>query len=102
MIECAKKVFGEMKQNGLHPTIATYVILVNDFDLTKNPLEVRVIQEEIQQRIIAKSMEGGTNPFVHDEGLLDSLVEFFMRATLLGYLDTQELIKINLCNISVR
>ena len=82
MIERAKKVFGEMKEHGLHPTVATYGSLVNAFDLAKKPLEARVIWEEINQRITAKSMEGGTEPLVPDEGLLDSLVEIFVRAAL--------------------
>lgn len=82
MIERAKKVFGEMKEHGLHPTVATYGSLVNAFDLAKKPLEARVIWEEIKQRITAKSMEGGTETLVPDEGLLDSLVEIFVRAAL--------------------
>lgn len=82
MIERAKKVFGEMKEHRLHPTVATYGSLVNGFNLAKRPLEARVIWEEIKERITAKSREGGTAPLVPDEGLLDSLLEIFVRAAL--------------------
>lgn len=82
MIERAKKVFEEMKEHGLHPTVATYGSLVNAFNLAKRPLEARVIWEEIKGRITDKSREGGTEPLVPDEGLLDSLVEIFVRAAL--------------------
>lgn len=82
MIERAKKVFEEMKEHGLHPTVATYGSLVNAFNLAKRPLEARVIWEEIKGRITDKSRQGGTEPLVPDEGLLDSLVEIFVRAAL--------------------
>ncbi|GLJ07099.1 hypothetical protein SUGI_0058250 [Cryptomeria japonica] len=94
MMEHAKKVFQQMKEKGFHPTVATYGSLVNGFVRAQKPVEALALWPEIKERTREKCVGGGTESFVPDLGILDSLVEicvraaFFKRALeILAYMD---------------
>eukprot|EP01018_Ginkgo_biloba_P009057 Gb_16885 [translate_table: standard] len=79
LIEDAKKVFQQMKEQNLHPTVATYGSLVNGFARAQKPGEALVLWNEIKERTMAKSGEGGIEPLEPDEGLFNSLVDICVR-----------------------
>lgn len=80
LMDDAKNIFLQMKEQKLHPTVATYGSLVNGFAKARKPGEALVLWKEIQERTMAKNGEDGVEPLEPDEILLDSLVDICVRA----------------------
>lgn len=80
LMDDAKNIFLQMKEQKLHPTVATYGSLVNGFAKARKPGEALVLWKEIQERTMAKNGEDGVEPLEPDEVLLDSLVDVCVRA----------------------
>lgn len=80
LMDDAKNIFVQMKEQKLHPTVATYGSLVNGYAKARKPGEVLILWKEIQERTMAKNGEDGVEPLEPDEVLLDSLVDICVRA----------------------
>ncbi|KAL3676741.1 hypothetical protein R1sor_026689 [Riccia sorocarpa] len=75
----AKESFVRMKEEGFHPTVATYGSLVRGFASAGEAGEALVLWKEIEERIMAT--EGAEiQPLEPDGGLFDSLVDTCVRA----------------------
>ncbi|KAL2608668.1 hypothetical protein R1flu_027241 [Riccia fluitans] len=75
----AKESFMKMKEEGFHPTVATYGSLVKGYASAGQAGEALVLWKEIEERIMAK--EGDEiQPLEPDGGLFDSLVDTCVRA----------------------
>ncbi|KAG2721344.1 hypothetical protein I3760_02G077800 [Carya illinoinensis] len=86
LIEEAKKIITRMKDNGLHPNVATYGSLANGIALARKPGEALLLWNEVKERCRVKK-EGESSdslstppPLKPDEGLLDTLADICVRA----------------------
>ncbi|KAG6547602.1 hypothetical protein Mapa_011051 [Marchantia paleacea] len=79
MMDEAKDKFIEMKEQGFHPTVATYGSLVKGYASAGQAGEALVIWKEIQERTVAKK-GGEVQPLEPDGGLFDCLVDTCVRA----------------------
>lgn len=84
LIEEAKKVIEKMKENGLHPDVATYGSLANGIAFARRPGEALLLWNEVKERCRVDK-EGGKSessfaPLKPDEGLLDTLADICVRA----------------------
>ncbi|XP_031484614.1 pentatricopeptide repeat-containing protein At3g09650, chloroplastic [Nymphaea colorata] len=77
LIEEGKKVFKRMKENGVHPTVATYGSLANAIAIARKPGEALLLWNEIKQRC---NGEVEAPPLKPDEGLLGTLADICVRA----------------------
>lgn len=78
-MEAAKQSFANMKEEGSHPSVATYGHLVKGFSTAGDAGEVLVLWKEIQERTMAKKGDE-IEPLEPDGGLLDALVDTCLRA----------------------
>ncbi|BFI24604.1 protein MpPPR_16 [Marchantia polymorpha subsp. ruderalis] len=79
MMDEAKDNFTEMKEQGFHPTVATYGSLVKGYASAGQAGEALVIWKEIQERVLAKKGDE-VQPLEPDGGLFDCLVDTCVRA----------------------
>ncbi|CAM6110131.1 unnamed protein product [Calypogeia fissa] len=78
-MDSAKQSFIQMKNEGFHPSVATYGSLVKGFSAAGKAGEVLVLWNEIQERTMAKKGDE-VEPLEPDGGLLDCLVDTCLRA----------------------
>ncbi|KAI4300232.1 hypothetical protein L6164_033630 [Bauhinia variegata] len=84
LVEEAKKVIQKMKDNGLHPDVATYGSLANGIALARKPGEALLLWNEVKERCGGKlegeKTDSSLPPLKPDEGLLDTLADICVRA----------------------
>ncbi|KAI3474683.1 hypothetical protein Pfo_029868 [Paulownia fortunei] len=86
LVDEAKSIIQEMKDNGVYPNVATYGSLANGIALARKPGEALLLWNEIKERCGIKN-EGEESssssilpPLKPDEGLLDALADICVRA----------------------
>nr|XP_017241825.1 PREDICTED: pentatricopeptide repeat-containing protein At3g09650, chloroplastic-like [Daucus carota subsp. sativus] len=84
LLEEAKRIVERMKENGVHPNVATYGSLANCIALARKPGEALLLWNEVKERC---GMGDGENSKASDvprlepdEGLLDTLADICVRA----------------------
>ncbi|KFK38356.1 hypothetical protein AALP_AA3G103300 [Arabis alpina] len=88
LIEDAKRVVSNMKENGFYPNVATYGSLANGVSVARKPGEALLLWKEIKERCEVKksgesegdSSEPSPPMLKPDEGLLDMLADICVRA----------------------
>ncbi|PIN18480.1 hypothetical protein CDL12_08852 [Handroanthus impetiginosus] len=86
LVDEAKSIIQKMKDNGVHPNVATYGSLANGIALARKPGEALLLWNEIKERcgIENEGEESSSSstlpPLKPDEGLLDTLADICVRA----------------------
>ncbi|XP_010244995.1 PREDICTED: pentatricopeptide repeat-containing protein At3g09650, chloroplastic [Nelumbo nucifera] len=83
LVEEAKKIIQNMKENDFYPDVATYGSLANGIALARKPGEALLLWNEVKERCGQKKVEDSSSsapPLKPDEGLLDTLADICVRA----------------------
>ncbi|CAL1399224.1 unnamed protein product [Linum trigynum] len=85
LVQEAKRVIENMKENGFYPDVATYGSLANGISLSRKPGEALLLWKEVKDRCEARKGEKNSEAdsvvprLKPDEGLLDTLADICVR-----------------------